>query len=223
MKLTYLSALLLLICTTSCKKETIEPSGCEDTFNWIYTYDTILPSDYLMTYPGSWWEYSNGVIDSCFTWEPVPIIDRTMIDGCAYIDVEMQILPATNYGHIFNESTLRESTDYSSTGFYRRIDTIIGSVTASGYLGGSGNYTYESISEFQTLEHLDSMVVNGQTYYDVLHSYIWNQLVYTHLGGGPVGTLDSYYAKNAGLIQEDREWQGGQFHRSLVNHYIAPH
>ena len=50
-----------------------------------------------MTYPGSWWEFSDGSIDSCYSWEPVSIADVSIVGSCTVVDEDIHVLPTTSF------------------------------------------------------------------------------------------------------------------------------
>ncbi len=222
-----LSCLIMII--ISCKNDddltTDEP--CEPVITKNYSYDTIFPSDYLMTYPGSWWEYSDGSIDSCKLWDSVPIHNTTSSGSCLFVDEDMWILPeGTNNirGHICYDKNLITPNDYTSSYFIPFYDTLIGKFHEATYLGGEGVYTYSSYCKKETLERSDSMLVGSNTYFDVLHIKVTSSTTYYHTGSGPTYVSEYYFAKNIGLIRYIRINNGSVTKViELVNYYISPH
>lgn len=228
----YLLPIAFIILFTSCKKEPIEPTPdpveepCEPTINLMHSYDTVYPSEYIMAWPGSWWEYDNGHIDSCTSWDAVPVHYTTEIDGCKFVDEDMLYLPnhtLINAAHFYYDQVLTTPTDYSSSKFEPYIDTTIGIFLdyISHSTVGSVYWTYHHTKE--TLERLDSLVVGPSIFYDVIHIKHTTTSSY-YMGPGPTNSTEYFFAKNTGLVKILREYNGSIWaEENLTNYYIAPH
>ena len=223
------SLILFSLCLAllSCKKHKTPEQACEPLVVTNYTNDTIFPSDYIMAYPGSWWEYSDGFIDSCDSWISVPVRHSTLSDGCIIVDEDRWIIPkGLSYAEYlaFNER-LTNGNEYSSTIFTQLLDTTVGIFQNLQFGGGSGTYSYTEKRKGETLERLDSITIGANTYYDVLHVRLTRSIHYAHWGGsGPVFTNNYWFAKNVGLVKWIRQENGTLYPEvELVNHYIAPH
>jgi hypothetical protein len=233
MKKPILFILLCMLSVVSCKKDTLEPQPVEPCINITenHTYDTILPSDYLMTYPGSWWEYSNGDIDSCISWEQVIINASTESpEGCLMVSEDIKILPLCHFKHLIHgsayysfESRVFPNSDHTTTRHQRVIDTIPGQIDYHSTSSGSSSRT----NIISIVDHLDSMEVGGVIFYDVIHVKESWSMYDSMAPGGPTYYNEYFYAKNVGAI---RKIIG--FHSSgspnpetldLVNFYIEPY
>lgn len=212
---------------TSCNKDKV-PSEveCEPIIIQNHSNDTVFPSPYLMAYPGSWWEYDNGFLDSCEYWQSVPIRETISENGCLYVDEDMWILPEPLYltGTICYDSGVTNPNDYSSTTFYTLVDTIVGVFYEHQGTGGQGQYSYDIDDSAETIARLDSMTIGGNTYYDVLHTKRTSYIYYHHLGGGPNYVTHYWFAKNVGKIKWHREVNGSLVEEAeLVDYFIAPY
>ncbi len=200
---------------------------CPTTYIYDNNFDTVFPSNYLMTYPGSWWEYSNGTIDSCSYWEGISVFRSTYQGNCQTITEDKQILPVTNYGHISFDSYVYTYLNGKSSTIQRYFDTVVGvfindyySVSAT---NGSDNGFNKTLKK-EVVEMFDSFTIGGTTYTDVIHVHVLDSTYYHHIWGGPYGSADYYYAKNVGIIRKSFSNQGQPYvTRDLVNYYIAPH
>lgn len=234
----YISFFFVLV-ILGCKKEnpipppTPPPAAdsiplCDPVITANYSYDTIYPSDYLMAYPGSWWEYDDGFIDSCTSWQEVLIHSTTTVDNCKFVDEDLWILPEKlmyHGGHnIAYDLSVNTPADYSSTTFGKIYDTIPGIMSSGTSNGGEGAYAYEANSVTEMLPKLDSFIVNGTTYYDVLHKKSTVHMYYYHQGGGPTYYTEYYFAKGVGLVMRIFSSNVGNYTEyKLIDHYIAPH
>lgn len=216
----------VLVFLYGCKKEN---EYCSDGFvlEQQHSFDTIYPSDYLMAYPGSWWVYSDGTIDTCRFWEAVPIRYQMDETDCPLVREDMVVIP---YGffhkskferrHVYGNSAV--FTGELSSRFIPLVDTVIGVV----YLIGSECY-YCDWEKLELIERLDTFQVLNTVFHDVLHLK-HQKVTYNHLGEGPPLLIDFYYAKNVGLIKEEGDdygyygW-GQNIDRELVDYHIAPH
>ena len=230
-----LISLLLLIAFTSCKKDKVpEPYEPCIVITENHTYDTILPSDYLMTYPGSWWEYSNGDIDSCIAWSEVIINESiTSPDGCILTTEDIQILPHCHFKHYTYESTYYSfesrvfpNTDHTTTRHQKIIDTVPGHI----YIYNTSNSSTASSTShgLEVIEHLDSMIIEGTVYYDIIHVKEGWSFYYSLAPGGPSFDNEYYFSKNIGPIRKligYNSVSGPSDYDTLdlVNHYIEPY
>lgn len=223
-------ALSLLV--LSCKKDNPAPpsssdQSCDTTFIYNYTNDTVFPSDFLMAYPGSWWEYDNGEVDSCTSWEAVPWRVVTNSDGCVFVNEDQKILPkGMLYAeYIANDHSLWNAAELNSTTFTPIIDTIIGVFSDYTTYSGTGMNAYSDHRTRELVDRIDSMVLGSYTYYDVLHvKYVWDINMISPVYSGPKTIRESWYAKNVGLIKWTTAYNGSIYEDvELVNHYIAPH
>jgi len=229
----FLFILLITLFFVSCKKDnTPVPTPhsqtlpqCDPIITFNHSYDTIYPSDYLMAYPGSWWEYDNGFIDSCLAWEEVFIHQTTIIDGCKYVEEDLWILPeklSYHSGNIAFNQAVNSSQNHESTKFYFIYSDMPGI-----YHNSVTHYdTYKVTTTLEMFPALDSMVVNGITYYDVIHQKTTSKTGFYKFRGerGPTFTDDYFFAKDVGLISNIKYGTYGLLYElNLVNYYIAPH
>lgn len=225
MKLT-ISLLASVFVIASCKKEEPTQPPCEPVVVQNYSNDTIFPSDYIMAYPGSWWEYNDGFIDSCTSWEPVPLREVTTFGDCIHVDESQCIVPTGLFyaEKLANRSRNTNNGEHITTIFTPLVDTTIGVFYEEQFTGGSGNYSYKDDQTVELLERLDSMVIGTNIYYDVLHVKHVSDIYYWHVHGGPLFIQEFWFSKNVGLIKWIRQENGSIYEdRELVTHYIAPH
>lgn len=221
-------SLVLVFILLSCKKDKVVDSvpPCPTTYIENYTFDTVFPSDYLMTYPDSWWEYSDGVIDSCYSWEETSVNRATYQGNCKTITKDKQILPFTNYGHILYDSYLSTYLNNESV-INKYLDTVVGIFINENYsvYGTNGQDNgYHKTRKKEVVELFDTFTVGATTYSDVIHVHELDSTYYFHVYNGPYWRKDSYYAKNVGLIRVSSSFVGQPYiTRDLVNYYIAPH
>lgn len=231
--LSILASLLILLFAInlqSCRKDNVEdlfgPPPCDTTFIQNYSFDTVYPSDYIMAYPGSWWVYDDGQIDSCFNWATVSVVNNTYAGNCVTVHEDKKILPRTTFGFISFESKV-STIGYNPTSVSQLLATnpgvflhIITEVPSS-----PNNQDAHKITQTrEVIEHLDSMEINGVVYYDIIHVYDYVKTFYYHISNGPYWTHDYYYARNIGLIRKYITYVGTPYHEcTLSSYYIAPH
>lgn len=228
---TYIKIITIVTLTLilwNCKKD--KPEGCWDGSTTVieqHSYDTIKPSDYIMAYPGSWWEYDNGRIDSCKGWVE-QIIERPERDGtCLNVFEDLVVVPKISNGLFYKGSIIVETEDYQGTKFIELIDTNKSNTKIS-YGWGSypvgGRYINDSHKTYtsQIIEHLDSFDVNGMVYYDIIHCRLHSEYSYFKYPAPPPTISNIYYAKYIGKIYSDSYFTSLST-SSLINHYIAPH
>ena len=228
-----IAILSISIVVISCKKESVEPipidsntnttSPCDTTFIYDNILDTIHPSDYLMAYPGSWWEYSDGSTIDATSWSEVAISSKTIQDNCVTITYDNVILPSYNGYSVANKSYVFEVSS-TETRLEPILDTTIGTFYQKNYYYGSGSASSTHTHTFSLEEKLNSLTVNGVIYGDVLHVKYRYEISH-YQGYGPDEIIDRYFAKNVGLIKEIRfeEINSSTDTFNLVNHFIAPH
>jgi len=220
------SSLVISLILLSCKKDKVVENipPCETTIIQNFSFDTVFPSNYLMAFPGSWWEYSDGQIDSCSSWVPVSIVHTATLGNCLTIFEDKKYLPHADFGYVSFDSKVYSYSATQTTKFERYYDTLVGLFVNEHYTGGSGENAYSKVNTREVIERMDSLIVNGTTYYDVIHVHVYNSTYYFHISGGPYGSADYYYAKNVGVVRKSNSSQGGPYiTKDLVNHYIAPH
>jgi hypothetical protein len=234
MKLTALPVLLLLVIASlgvSCKKKEIKPgttiSGCMDTtFVDNFYNDTIFPSEYLMTYPGSEWNYDNGTTVTCDAWENVAFAVPTVNDQCVTITKDYHFLPHCSseprYIDYNKNVTITNPNKTKSTPL---LDTVLGVFYQDSYtLGGPPPYEVAQVyRSFEVIEKLNSMDVLSVTYSDVIHVRINVQEYSDHF---TPYTYDYYYAKNVGLIRYSYTYEPNDppiTEKNLVSYIIGPH
>lgn len=223
MKISLFILLFSLGLFVSCKKKDLP---CDQT-NENFTNDTILPSDYLMTYPGSWWEYNDGTLDSCSNWENVTYKEVNTCNGCVITNLDHHYLPrSTRYGILDFESVVNNYNQNGSE-FYQFIGgQNIGDLFYFESSPSSPNApTPVTYLTYRYLEnHFATYEVQNQTYNDVI---VTRRERYTIVNDTlSNGGYRSFYAKNVGLIKEVvyNNIDGPPVDSiELVNHFIAPH
>lgn len=219
----------LLICLFihGCKKP--DEDYCIDGYiiDQQHSLDTIYPSEYLAAYPGSWWEYSDGTIDTCLAWEKTAMwnsSDNPENTDCPIVVEDMVYLPSPlfyHYGHIYGNRATSIIPNLFTSGFTALVDTNVGIIYQSvrTYDVEVGN-AHDTIT-FETVARLPEMVVNGTSYQDVVHMQYTRKVYYSHIAGGPTFLNHFYYAKHVGLVKHSVSFTYED--RELVNYYIAPH
>lgn len=227
----------------SCKKDpppsppivdedpTIPP--CDTTFIVNSFLDTIFPSDYLMAYPGSWWEYSNGQIDSCLAWEPANLFTKTVADNCVTVEIDIHVLPrmsstsSSEKHFVLFESNCQTNESLKSTTIVPMINENIGEFYSDEISGGEWPYNYTAYLTKTTLEHLDSVEIGSQMFYDVIVIRSVDEIFYHHDGWFPPYEADFFYSKNIGLIRwiyyENEGTDIPSDTIDIVNYHIEPY
>lgn len=234
MKLTALPVLLLLVTASlgvSCKKKEIKPgttiSGCMDTtFVDNFYNDTIFPSEYLMTYPGSEWNYDNGTTVTCDAWENVAIAVPTTSSNCVTVTKSHYILPHTSldYPYIYGNQAIKTDSPNESMS-YQLLDTIVGVYDSFSYIVGTYPDHCNIGVTYEVVEKLTSMDVLSVTFQDVIHVRKTVTVNCPHSPGmPPPNIVDYYYAKNVGLIREINDPdQSIPVTKNLLSYTIGPH
>lgn len=227
---TYLfSVILLCVLIASCKKEETpsEPIPCEPTITQVHSYDTIYPSEYFMAYPGSWWEYDNGLIDSCRFWQEVAVNSTTSSDGCLFVEEDMLVLPERlnfHQGHLHFDHTVTTADELSASVYVPLYDSLSGWFWGDEVHGGEGQFSYRIEYSAHMMSPLDSMEVGGTTYFDIIHVKYITYKHFFHLGSGPGTATERYFAKDVGLIKWVTMDNNGLVEDvELVDYFIGPH
>lgn len=193
-----------------------------------HSLNTIYPSDYIMAYPGSWWEYDNGKIDSCFEWIPQKTYSINKMNNCTYSYEDLQYLPRTSFGIVRGDYIVEGVNVDNNTQYIPWTDT-------SAKVGEVANWSIThhlySVTTYTTyldkMEKLNSLNINGTTYFDIIHCIINQERSEFKYGSVPNTIYDYYFAKNIGIIKKSRSrWPFTPFYSDtsiLINHYIAPH
>lgn len=213
---------ILVIVSFGCNQDDIVPQFCEtgSIVTQNHSFDTIYPSDFIMAYPGSWWEYSDGSIDSCLYWESMFLRTSSDSANCTLVDEDIVIVPEKlnyHFGNIFGDQEFY-TTQFSSV-FKPILDTVVGVFYTSSSTSGHMRTIYSR----ETLDRLPSFEVNGVIYFDILK--VEHRTEYQGIGisSPPDHVAELYFAKNVGLIKQRTlawmEWS----EKELVDYYIAPH
>lgn len=237
MKSTILPVLFLLVITSlgvSCKKKDIQPENqdpateaCDTTFVNNYINDTIFPSDYLMTYPGSEWHYDNGSTVTCDAWENIAIAATTTSGNCVTVTKDYHFVPhcsSSPYYIAYNKELVAIANGFKTKPI-PLIDTIVGASYYDNYsfAGWQSPYEITHVDQYFTVvEKLESYDVLSVTYPDVVHVRLQIHGYNNHSEGTTV--YHSYYAKNVGLIRSytgDNPDPGSE--KKLVSYTIGPH
>lgn len=226
--ITFTILFLVSLSIISCKKDEYPTYSSDCSIvQENYNYDTIHPSDYLMTYPGSWWEYSNGDIDSCNAWETIVTSDVQYSGSCTSVSKDRKIVPfSTASGYIYGEEkVIPWSNHYKPTSYITLIDANQGVVETYTTHAGSGLNAQSTEYTITSFGHKDSMNIGGTTFYDLVHMREKREINFPHIGGGPTYIHEYIYSKNIGLIAKINLSFGlnppDTVH--LINHYIAPY
>jgi hypothetical protein len=222
MKTFFLSLLTAGLFLASCKKT--DNSVCKTIYTEQTDNDTVLPSPYLMTYPGSVWVYDDGTTTTCNTWEQVGLIETSQSNGCKTVHTTHVIAAHTSFGYIqgINELVFpgTEQTSLSKPLLSETTGTFYEHVTQLHYdqFGGTDTETRN------VLELLDSLTVLGVTYYDVIHVSQSDQYMSNHTYSGGFTFKHSYYARHIGLIRATESVNTDPPSiRNLVSYTIGPH
>lgn len=232
MRLTFIISFLLLAVfsvNVSCKKKDKTPhstGGCDTTFVHNYINDTIFPSEYLMTYPGSEWNYDNGTTVTCDAWENVAFAAPTTNDDCVTVTKDHHFLPHCSSEPIYLSANMEVFIDNPDrTEYLQIIDTTVGVFWEDSYVEYYGQTPYWSVSRsMEVIEKLESMEVLSVTYQDVIH--VRKKIIKYAIGG--IGShpyaYDYYFAKNIGLIKYVYDpYDAPVTTKNLVSYTIGPH
>lgn len=225
--------LIFCISLSGCKKDNAPAPSCTEVVEDFTEADTIYPSDYLMTYPGSYWKYSGDYAgttysetDTCLGWKTVSMTTIGSLNECTGIFKNYKIIPHTNYAVIAGwDSFFAGETDNDSCRLMQLIDTTPGVF----YYGTFGKTTSGAVKIYKNecIEKIPSMTVAGVVYNDVIHIKAFYQEYFYHISNGPSWTYHHYYAKNVGKIRTEITTNQGPLTTpsvwELVDYYIAPH
>jgi hypothetical protein len=203
----------------SCRKD----QSCGTQTTDVFITDTIFPSPYLSAYPGSWWQYSNGTIDSCTIWESVPqYITEQDDNGCTNITRKWSIVPKFNVNHIHNRSVLSSNADLNKSSLTQKV----GDVGEQWQIDKSTNEAI-LIDYYSCDSFFDYKTVNGTSYSDVIMVTFHDYKYFHHTASGPPSEYYyKYYAKDVGLIMTKyHDPVSGEivFGRQLEEYFIAPY
>lgn len=191
-----------------------------------FTDEELNTSDYLMAMPGSWWKYSNGETLTCEDKDTVPVftLDHEL-PSIKFIIKDRVIAPKHPFFGFHKEryGVLNEWY-HDETIFQPIYDTLVGQFYSyQKYVDAGICSKRRTITETRkVLEKLDSLVVNSQTYYDVLHVRHKIRRYYhcENYGYVPDDIIEFYLAKSVGLIKFSQYNQPGLMDVTLVDHHI---
>lgn len=230
---------VLFLFLIGCKKENvnveplIKPIAEEvtcDSYEVLpsYSNDTIFPSDYLMMYPGSYWEYSDTTTVSCTGWEEYLV--RTISEsGTCVLNEDKLILPVTNGGtHYMFESTVGNPSEISPSNILRIVSENPGIIYYSSIFypdDVNHEYGYTILKMTSSYGVLDSIELAGTMYFDVIHTEYIYQSTSQHWGPTPPLKVNNYYAKYIGKVFEKAQGiaYGIDQEKYLVNYHIEPY
>lgn len=221
---------IALVCLLACEKDQ-DPSPKDEECEVIVdvsTFDTIVSSEWVAAYPGSWWEYDNGETYVVEDFQLHAIVSESEDeDGCLVLEVDSLYLPSIPIlGPVMNDEIV---LPISSGGNY--AERIILSIVDTTATGGMLSY-YEEHDSYWTystriMNKYDSMSVAGEMYYDVIavkqsgnagfheeNAVIMNLYQKTYYLDKDIGIIKYVYQDFEPGIYEVLE---------LVDHYIAPH
>lgn len=223
---------------TACLKEKTEPipvqetnSACDTLFVEVRNNDTIQPSPYLSTYPGSWWNYDNGSLVLCFDWIEVPVYTNTWDDeGCLTVTTTYTFLPRTSTDTIYGDSRLKNYEKAKTTRFERLVCEFeeSGEETYLPFIQQEFPYAYEIFNSWSCDSVFDSKIIDGTYYEDVRMIRIRRGIRYFHTLDENGSEFYFYFARDVGLIQQVFAYElflpyEDMVTYRLINHTIAPH
>lgn len=220
----------------SCKKDDLNPEPlpeviCDTTFIESPAL-SVLPSEYLMAYPGSWWEYDGGNKIECVDWVSFPVYKKSQNEsGCLIVEKQCYTLPLIKDSLDNDYVVSGANRIYSdSSNFEQQIFKQIGE------LGQTWGYTYQtkySNHKYDTETRIKwkcdssfaTKFLDGNLYNDVI--YIEQEVDYHHFHENHsfITVNGYYYARYIGLVKVScisDDW-GWNYERSLTDYYIAPH
>jgi len=220
-KLFYITALApLLVC---CKKKEMTISHESEVFiTDESTYDTIKSSTYLAAYPGSYWEFDNGVTYECYDYRKFPFISNSYtLNGSRFVHIDTVYVPKhSRFGLIYYEGMV------SNTSNLNKKTLAVGLVDSNPGVGeyynpgGSGNVRIS----YNVEEMFDSLLVGGEYFYNVAKVREKKTTYWDDLNIHEEMTW-YYFAQEVGLIRWDLQWLITPYEDTiqLVDYYIAPH
>jgi hypothetical protein len=223
MKSSHILLLATALTILSCKKDK-QISKCATTYTESTDNDTVLPSSYLMYYPGSSWHYDDGSTITCNGWEQVAIVEKTTVNGCTTVHTTHKTAAVCSFGYVIGVDGVSLQAQDESTLLQPLLATTIGDfydyhgTTGYGEEGGT-------VADYRTVtELLDSMTVLGVVYYDVIHVHSVYSTYYPHIFGGPHGSGELFYANHVGVIRSEANIDTNPtIIHNLVSYVIGPH
>jgi hypothetical protein len=101
---------------------------------------------------------------------------------------------------------------------------LVGSFLDYTHYGGEGEGSYKETLQRDVVEKLPSLEVNGISYQDVIHVHSYRKILYYHVWNGPFWHVDTYYARNVGIIKVISAYVNqAPVTKELTSYYIAPH
>jgi hypothetical protein len=232
----FLISVLVLSVSFSCKKKEVEkdttpPASSASTYDTTfidnYLNDTVFPSPYLMTYPGSTWNYDDGSVTECDQWANVVYAETAFANNAYTVTRTHCILPHTNkynFPYVFYDQVLK-ITNSSNSRKIQMVDTVVGEFYTGSYV--TGVYPNHCIysDTLEVVELLSSMQVLSTIYYNVIHIKQKSDTYCPHSSNSvPSIYIHSYYSKNVGLIKQTIIQDGHpDQENNLMNYVIGSH
>ena len=146
-----------------CKKDNPDSNNSnlyvysKDT-TWIYLEDdlTFQTSDYLMHYPGSWWEYDGSVIYHCGEPEVYEIYSK--VEDTDNIDITVQSVLVNNvegFGAFREDNRILTTLNFQTYSI-PFIDQETGLILENSFVSGDWPGTAEITHRTHLIDHLDS-------------------------------------------------------------------
>ncbi|MBI3237862.1 MAG: hypothetical protein HYZ43_03305 [Flavobacteriia bacterium] len=232
---------IMILLLTSCHKDKPNTDGekevCDTTFVITNVIDPVAPSDYIMSYPGSWWTYDNGDTDSCSSWEACELETISFANSCPTLTQITATLPNTNYGYIYNNSRIYTvvSMNVADQSYFTNsllepfLDTTISSGTFYSksygtYNGAGASHSVSVYKNYEVVERLNDIDLNGINYQDIIHTREFLTMHDSWSGQSTEWTYEYYYARNVGIVRKIAHYYNSLvYDLSLTDHYIAPH
>ena len=223
---------LFVICATlfACKKKVYNPNipqapstTIDTVFSQNFQMDTVLPSDYLMMYPGSWWTYTDGNTVNCTGWSLVSLFSKSSTNSTVYINENRRYLPITAGNSYAFQHIIKTNYQTYTTTYYQIIDTVPRVLWATYSYSGQGSASTSVVESIESFGQIGAMDANDVTYNDVIHVQR-KRVTNHHFGSYTHYKHDYYYARGVGLIKITGVTLGTPITPfELVNYYIAPH
>jgi hypothetical protein len=230
----------LFISFSGCRKDKVlvfeqpEPVLCDTTWVDHYTGDTIHPSPFLATYPGSYWEYDNGDRDVSVDWHEMPIYSWSENEaGCPVVTrTFVYVCHLTSDDPVFQEWYVCGTNRLINKDEHTELRPIVGEVGMTYHSAESSEPDVDFGSswtknyDFKVVSLLPTMEVHGETYENVLHTKEVHEFYYNKFYSDKFySTFNSYYAEKKGLIYRESSyvlWGWEDQEQSLTNYHIAP-
>tara|TARA_B100000508_G_scaffold138385_1_gene134355 strand:- start:41087 stop:41734 length:648 start_codon:yes stop_codon:yes gene_type:complete len=213
MRLIYLTILLFFL--LGCKKQNQPPKEECRVVDKLHTNEVLNSKNYIITKPGSWWTYQNGMHMEAGAKKALKTyqFDKEFFN-CKYYNEDLKYYPVHPFfGTI--DSTFQVTSDlneytttyrpiiYKTEGlFYSRVEP-----------GHNSLITYKR----SVLEVLDSIQIQGETYFDIIKVEHFMKVEFTK---GFVYMENKIYtlAKDIGVIRYEFPFQS--IDAQLVDYYI---